>query len=174
MLDHALSRRIADVLDLQPGAHAIEYHGRWLSWGQVGEAAWRIGSLTAELGADPQIGMLLRNRPGHVAAFLGVLLAGGTVVTINPSRGDDRTRADITALQLPLIIGEPDDLTTLVTAETPTVSISGLLDDGAGPARHRPGSTARPGVAVRMLTSGTTGPPKRVRSEEHTSELQSQ
>jgi long-chain acyl-CoA synthetase len=162
MPDHALSRRIADVLDLQPGAHAIEYHGRWLSWGQVGEAAWRIGSLTAELGADPQIGMLLRNRPGHVAAFLGVLLAGGTVVTINPSRGDDRTRADITALQLPLIIGEPDDLTTLVTAETPTVSISGLLDDGAGPARHRPGSTARPGVAVRMLTSGTTGPPKRV------------
>ena len=63
--------------------------------------------------------MLLRNRPGQVAAFLGVLLAGGTVVTINPSRGDDRTRADIAALRLPLIIGEPDDLTTLVTTGGP-------------------------------------------------------
>ena len=42
--------------------------------------------------------MLLRNRPAHVAAFLGVLLAGGTVVVINPSRGDDRTKADIAAL----------------------------------------------------------------------------
>ena len=106
--------------------------------------------------------MLLRNRPGQVAAFLGVLLAGGTVVTINPSRGDDRTRADIAALRLPLIIGEPDDLTTLVTTGTPTVSISGLLDDAAGPTRHGAGPDPRPGVAVRMLTSGTTGPPKRI------------
>jgi long-chain acyl-CoA synthetase len=162
MTGHPLSRRIAAVVDLQPGANAIEYDGRWLSWRQVGDAARRIGSLTAEHGANPQIGMLLRNRPGQVAAFLGVLLAGGTVVTINPSRGDDRTRADIATLRLPLIIGEPDDLTTLVTTRTPTVSISGLLDDVAGPVRYRAGSAPRPGVAVRMLTSGTTGPPKRV------------
>jgi len=162
MTGHPLSQRIADVLDLQPGANAIEYDGRWLSWGQVGEAARHIGSLTAEHSANPGIGMLLRNRPGQVAAFLGVLLAGGTVVTINPSRGDDRTRADIAALRLPLIIGEPDDLTTLVTTGTPTVSISGLLDDVAGPVRYSAGSAPRPGVAVRMLTSGTTGPPKRV------------
>ena len=58
--------------------------------------------------------MLLRNRPAHVAALLGVLLGGGTVVVINPSRGDDRTSADIAALDLPVIIGEPDDLATLV------------------------------------------------------------
>ena len=140
MTAHPLSQRIADVLELDPGAHAIEYDGRWLSWGQLGEAAWRIESLTAEVGSDPQVGMLLRNRPGQVAAFLGVLLAGGTVVTINPSRGDDRTRADIAALGLPLVVGEPDDLTTLVPPGTPTVSISGLLDDAGGPVRHNPGS----------------------------------
>ncbi len=28
---HPLSRRIAAVLELQPGAGAIEYRGRWLS-----------------------------------------------------------------------------------------------------------------------------------------------
>jgi hypothetical protein len=76
MADHPLSQRIADVLGLQPDARAIEYDGRWLSWGEVGEAAWRTASLTAEHSADPQIGMLLRNRPGQVAAFLGVLLGG--------------------------------------------------------------------------------------------------
>jgi long-chain acyl-CoA synthetase len=162
MADHPLSQRIADVLGLQPDARAIEYDGRWLSWGQVGEAARRTASLTAEHGADPQIGMLLRNRPGQVAAFLGVLLGGGTAVTINPSRGDERTRADIAALRLPLVIGEPDDLATLVPPETPTVAISGLLDDAAGSLRHPRGPAPRPGVAVRMLTSGTTGPPKRV------------
>jgi long-chain acyl-CoA synthetase len=161
MTAHPLSQRIADVLKLDPGAHAIEYDGRWLSWGQVGVATRRLESLTAEQRL-PEIGMLLRNRPGHVAAFLGVLLAGGTVVTINPSRGDDRTRADIAALGLPLVVGEPDDLTTLVPTGIPTVSLSGLSGDEPGPVRHTARAAARPGVAVRMLTSGTTGPPKRV------------
>jgi long-chain acyl-CoA synthetase len=159
---HPLSQRIADVLDLDPGAPAIECDGRWLSWGQVGETAWRIESMTAELGADSQVGMLLRNRPGQAAAFLGVLLAGGTVVTINPSRGDDRTRADVAALGLPLVVGEADDLTTLVPPGIPTVSISGQLDEAAGPVRHAAPPAAPARVAVRMLTSGTTGPPKRV------------
>jgi long-chain acyl-CoA synthetase len=162
MADHPLGQRIADVLGLQPEARAIEYDGRWLSWGEVSEAAWRTASLTAQHSADRQIGMLLRNRPGQVAAFLGVLLGGGTVVTINPSRGDERTRADIGALRLPLVMGEPDDLATLVPPETPTVAISGLLDDAGGPSRHGGGPAPRPGVAVRMLTSGTTGPPKRI------------
>ena len=80
MADHPLSQRIATVLDLQPDARAIEYGGRWLSWGEVGEAAWRIASLTAQHSAEPQIGMLLRNRPGQVAAFLGVLLGGGALL----------------------------------------------------------------------------------------------
>ena len=57
--------------------------------------------------AGRQVGILLRNRPAHVAAFLGVLLGGGTVVVINPSRGDDRIRADIEALHLPVVIGAP-------------------------------------------------------------------
>jgi acyl-CoA synthetase (AMP-forming)/AMP-acid ligase II len=155
---HPLSQRIADVLDLQPGAQAIEYDGRWLSWGQIGPAARHIASVTAEQG-QPGVGMLLRNRPAHVAAFLGVLLAGGTVVTINPSRGDERARADIAALRLPLIVGESDDLERLVAPETTAVSISDIFERAQEPpARVSVGAE----IAVRMLTSGTTGPPKRV------------
>ncbi len=153
---HPLSQRIADVLELQPGAPAIEYDGQWISWARLSAAAARIAALTA--GAEA--GMLLRNRPGQVAAFLGVLLGGGTVVTINPARGDERTRADIAALRLPLIIGEADDLAALVPAGTATLTIS--ASPNGGPARQSEGSTAQPGVAVRMLTSGTTGPPKRI------------
>ncbi|GBG39728.1 class I adenylate-forming enzyme family protein [Mycobacterium montefiorense] len=162
MADHPLSQRIADVLDLQANAPAIEYDGRWLSWGQIGAAARRMASLTAEHADNAAIGMLLRNRPGQVAAFLGVLLAGGTVVTINPSRGDERTRADIAALQLPLVVGEPDDLATLVAPGTPTLSITGRLDEPGEPAPPGYRAIPAPEVAVRMLTSGTTGPPKRI------------
>ena len=163
MPPHPLSQRIAEVLDLRPDAHAIEYDGQWISWARVSATAARIAALTA----GTEVGMLLRNRPGQVAAFLGVLLGGGTVVVINPSRGDERTKADIAGLRLPLIIGEQDDLTTLVppTTEATTVAISDRLDDPqAGCLTSHPvlGTGTRPGVAVRMLTSGTTGPPKRI------------
>ncbi|OBF86312.1 AMP-dependent synthetase [Mycobacterium sp. 852002-51163_SCH5372311] len=165
MADHPLSRRIAHVLDLQPDGHAIEYAGQWISWHQVGDVARQIAALTARPETQPQVGMLLRNRPGHVAAFLGVLLSGGTVVTINPSRGDERTRADIAALRLPLVAGEPDDLATFVTAaDTETIPIRALLDAPTSAPVPSPGAgpVAPPDIAVRMLTSGTTGPPKRI------------
>jgi acyl-CoA synthetase (AMP-forming)/AMP-acid ligase II len=158
MPDHLLSRRIADVLELQPGAAAIEYDGQWSTWSQVAGLAGAIKALGV---GQRQVGILLRNKPTHVAALLGVLLGGGTVVVINPSRGDDRTRADIEALDLRFIVGERDDLANLVPAGPTLVSISGLTDEpevttGGG------GDSGRAGVAVRMLTSGTTGPPKRI------------
>lgn len=161
-MDHPLSRRISHVLDLQPEAPALEYDGRWFSWSELAAMAWRIAELTP---AGAQVGILLRNRPAAVAALLGVLMAGGCVVVINPSRGTDRTRAEITALGLPVIIGQPDDLAALVTA-TPRTTVVAICDLSAEPritAAAQPGpDVARPDVAVWMLTSGTTGPPKRV------------
>lgn len=158
MPGHPLSRRIAAVLELQPDAAAIEYDGQWSTWRQVAGLANATKAL--EVGQH-QVGILLRNKPAHVATFLGVLLGGGTGVVINPSRGDDRTRADIEAMDLPFVVGDADDLTKLVPPGPTLVSISDLdapplVTAGEG------GTAARPGVAVRMLTSGTTGPPKRI------------
>ncbi len=140
MTNYRLSRRIAEVLELEHGAPAIEYEGQWISWDKLAEAARQVSALS---GDGVQVGILLRNRPTHVAALLGVLMSGGCVVVINPARGQDAIRADIDALQLPVIIEDPDDEPTITGA-------SGVGDGG------------RPGVAVRMLTSGTTRPPRRI------------
>ncbi|MGA9489982.1 MAG: AMP-binding protein [Mycobacterium sp.] len=157
---HRLGQRIDHVLSLQPDAPALEYDRQWVSWGQLDELATRIRRLVGD--DRPEVGILLRNRPAQVAALLGVLRCGATVVVINPSRGGERLKADVSELALPLIVGEPDDLAML--GEIPnaaTVSIDGLAAEpkvcGAGHSHAE-----RPGVAVRMLTSGTTGPPKRV------------
>ncbi|OBB18514.1 AMP-dependent synthetase [Mycobacteriaceae bacterium 1482268.1] len=161
MADHPLRLRIAAVLELAPDTPAIEYDRRWFTYREIDTLARRVASLVGHRG---QVGMLLRNRPTHVAAFLGVLMAGGTVVVINPSRGEDRTKADIAALDLPVLIGDPADLTNLVGPDSTSTALAiSALDDeprlvtaGAGHDR------VKPGVAVRMLTSGTTGPPKRI------------
>lgn len=163
MTTHPLSERIADVLALQPDAPALEYEDHWVSWGQLENAAGKIRSLVGS--GSPEVGVLLRNRPIHVGALLGVLLGGATVVVINPSRGHERTRADVEQLGLPLIIGEPDDLAMLANS-APTATVLSISDLASAPEVVAVGGGARrdprPGVAVRMLTSGTTGPPKRV------------
>ena len=85
-----LGARIADVLAVDPGAPAIEFEGSWSSWGEVSDTVEQAAALVAEPGAA--VGILLRNRPASVGLLLGVLQAGGCVVTINPSRGPERTR----------------------------------------------------------------------------------
>ncbi|ULE33303.1 class I adenylate-forming enzyme family protein [Mycobacterium sp. IDR2000157661] len=159
MRGHPLSTHIADVLALDPSARAIEYDGAWCSWGEVNALARRIASFAP---AGRRVGMLLRNRPAHVAGLLGVLVGGGTAVVINPTRGDDRVRADIDALRLPLIIGRHADLARLVsTTDTTTVALDGFTTPIT--AADLPGAADGPAdIAVRMLTSGTTGPPKRI------------
>ena len=161
MTTHRLSQRIDDVLRLQPDAPALEYDRQWLSWRQLRELAEQI---SAVIGTHrPQVGILLRNRPAHVAALLGVLRCGATVVVINPGRGDERIKADVDQLALPLIIGEPADLALLgEPPATTVVSISGVAEPKVTAASQARTYHERPGVAVRMLTSGTTGPPKRV------------
>ncbi|ADU00317.1 MULTISPECIES: class I adenylate-forming enzyme family protein [Mycolicibacterium] len=156
---HPLSRRIAEVMALDASAPAIQFERRWVTWGQIAESARHVSTVVGSGTA----GIMLRNTPSHVAALLGVLSGGGTVVVINPSRGDERTRADIEALQLPTLIGLAEDLESLAPGTTATTMALGDIDTtpeitGSSPSEGQ----HRPGVAVRMLTSGTTGPPKRV------------
>ena len=108
-----LSSRIGEVLAIDRAAPAIEFEGRWWSWGDLAAIAAEVAARVPEPGAE--VGVVLANRPDAVGRVLGVLQAGGCVVTLDPARADQPVA-----------------------------------------------STIRPGVAVRMLTSGTTGPPRRV------------
>jgi acyl-CoA synthetase (AMP-forming)/AMP-acid ligase II len=162
---HPLSRRIGDVLELAPDSPAIEYDGVWSSWAELGAHARRMAELVSRHGTHPQVGVLLRNTPAHVATLLGLLLADATLVVINPARGDERTRSDIAALNLPVVVGLPEELAALVipSPATAVISLAGLHDPPhVEPAQAPAAADERPGVAVRMLTSGTTGPPKRI------------
>lgn len=172
-----MSRQIGDriraVLALDPAAEAIEFGGSWTDWGTLADLATGVERrlTSAGLGAGSPVGLVLRNHPAMVAALLGVLLTGGCVVTINAAGGDSRLAADIEDLRLPAVIALDTDWRRPSTAAAATGAlglevgdtsrevrtVTGLDEPGPGPFRPR-----RPGIAVEMLTSGTTGPPKRV------------
>jgi acyl-CoA synthetase (AMP-forming)/AMP-acid ligase II len=165
-MPHPLGRRIIDVLRLAPDSPAIQFEGRWWSWRDVGDHADRIAAVIADRGGEGvEVGVLLRNSPAHVATLLGVMTAGATLVVINPARGDDRTRSEVSALALPIVVGTENDIARLIDPSDPTTVVTIAAVDqkpSIAEVSRAGGRPGRPGVAVRMLTSGTTGPPKRI------------
>lgn len=172
-MSQRLADRIRAVLTLDPGAPAIEYDGAWTDWQALADVASGVEKQLAAvgLGEGCAVGLVLRNHPAMIGAMLGVLLANSCIVTINPSHGDAGLASDIRDLRLPVAIAVPSDWQRpgVVDAAAGALGLevgidpaacrqaAGLDRPGSGPFRDEPD-----GVAVEMLTSGTTGPPKRI------------
>lgn len=168
-----LAERLRTVLSLDPAAPAIESDGVWTDWAALNTIATGVEQRLAAAGLGPgaPIGLVLRNQPAMVGALIGVLLAGATVVTINASHGDMGLAADVADLNLAAVVALEADwkrtgftdaaagaLGLVVGHAPPTVALRpGFEVPGPGPFRIEPD-----GIAVEMLTSGTTGPPKRI------------
>ena len=157
----ALTRRVQQILTLDPGAPAMEYGREWFSWGEIAETA---ALLAAAVEPGERVALLLRNRPQHVGLLIGLISAGACVVTVNPGRGVERVREDLAGLGVATIAGTSEDLETFAPAPARVRRISSeSLGSVKASDRVPEAAAARaPGVAVEMLTSGTTGPPKRI------------
>jgi acyl-CoA synthetase (AMP-forming)/AMP-acid ligase II len=153
-----LSERIAKVLALDASAPALEFQHRWYQWGDLGATA---DAVERHVAPGERVAVLLRNRPPHLGLLLGVLRAGACVVTANPERGTERVRADLESLGVGTVAGERADLDAFAPTVrwfvSDTLGVVGVTGDALAGTGAR-----RPGVAVEMLTSGTTGAPKRV------------
>jgi acyl-CoA synthetase (AMP-forming)/AMP-acid ligase II len=162
------------VLAIDPAAEALDYDGRWYTWGQLAQTieAIRIALRRLNLGADARIGILVRNRPSPFAAVLTAVAEDASMISINPLLPDDRLAQDIEALALPVILGQVSDferpgvLDAAAKAGSAVIELPGHLEG----ARLRPGFETpgpdvvrdMPGVVMEMLSSGTTGKPKRI------------
>ena len=164
--------RLDRVLSLDPDAPALEFGDEWSPWRAYSTtaAAVRDALVQLDLPAGTQIGVLLRNRPVSVGLLLGILHSGACLVVLNPLVGRERVVEDVVGLKLPMIAGEPADLADLfgepslfgdaappAVLELGELASEGLLRAASTVDRAEP----RPDTAVRLLTSGTTGPPKR-------------
>ncbi|HTU13094.1 MAG TPA: class I adenylate-forming enzyme family protein [Allosphingosinicella sp.] len=152
-----LADRIASILALDPAAPAIEYEGAWRSWGQLREA---MASLEAALGDHRRVGILMRNHVAIVPAILEAIGHGRCLVVLNPMLPADRLAADLAQTGVGALIGVAEDLDRLDAGDRLVAETGDAVQvrrRGSGP-----GAPGRPEVAVEMLTSGTTGPPKRI------------
>ncbi|MET7473828.1 AMP-binding protein [Streptomyces sp. NPDC005648] len=162
-----LSRLLAEAA---VDAEAIEYEGEWWTWGQVRRTARHLVETldAAGLKTGARIGVVLENRPEHVAVVAAVIASGRCLVMLSPLQPAARLTADLTACELPVVVSGPEPLRregvlAAVTAHGAALELGtdGTLRPAGGTAPAD--APATPDTAVEMLTSGTTGPPKRVR-----------
>ncbi len=173
----SLIDRIQQVIVLSPQSRALEFKSHWHSWEDVGQAMDSLQTHmdNAGLKEGDVVGILLRNRPAHVAALMQVLASRRCLATINPFQSPEKVASDIAALNLKMVICDRDDLEqpSLLKAATKqgTVVLEMFADEKLHikPASDNTWATgtgyheALPDTCILMLTSGTTGPAKRIR-----------
>lgn len=173
----ALSELVHGVLAVDPSAEAIEFEGAWQTWGDLAQigAAIEAALSAAGLGAQTRVGCILRNLPETAATLLALVASDRCVVTLNPSLPDDRLASDILTLKAPAVIAFAADWARPAVMDAARrIGCLGLelTLDKAEPVRLVDGLTqvsgadlkrqADEGVGIEMLTSGTTGAPKRI------------
>ena len=152
----------------------IEFEGRWYSGNEITAYADAIAAVLREAGVadDAPVGLVVRNRLPHAAAIMGFIAAGRTVSMIYSFQSPESIGNDIETLGLSAIVADEEDWTDSVivaakragsagvalTLQSPAVTAVRGLERRDETRRH---AVAEPGVALQILTSGTTGPPKR-------------
>jgi long-chain acyl-CoA synthetase len=152
----------------------IEFEGRWYSGDDVTGYADAIAQKLRDAGVPDgaPVGLVVRNRLPHAAAIIGFLAAGRPVSMIYSFQSPESIGRDIEKLNLSAIVADREDWTAPVidaakragsagisiSTQEPRVEVVPGLERRDGTRRH---AEAEPDVALQILTSGTTGPPKR-------------
>lgn len=171
--DKTVSTTLAARLAGYGDGPCIEFEGRWFTGVEIAGYAHGINEELRAAGvADgAAVGVVARNRPPHAAAVVGLLAAGRWVSMIYSFQSPHAIARDIEQLRLAAVVADPQDWTESVIAaarragsagiaislQPPTVELVAGLERTAEHLRGEGVGSA----GLRVLTSGTTGPPKR-------------
>lgn len=167
-----LAKLISEQLNADDARQALEHNGAWFDWPTLRRIAAAIGNELdkAGIGYGARVGLVARNRPQLVAAMLALMSSRRRTVMIYAFQSAKALAEDLQAQNLPAVIADLEDLPAEVLN---SLSASDTLVIGLDTAQQLPEvlhqrQSATPiggedtDIAVEMLTSGTTGKPKRL------------
>lgn len=169
-----LANDIDNLLVGEPDFPMIEYGGRLYSRGQTAAFAHAILALLDGAGVprDAAIGVVARNRPLHAAAILGLVSRGRIATMIYAFQSPVALASDLAITCFAAVVAEVADWSDEAIAAARAQGTLGIaLDAASGGVAIVTGLdvfSARDyrrhdnAIAMEILSSGTTGPPKRI------------
>ena len=150
-------------------ADMVQCGGTWTPWGQIRSLTEKLDAELASAGcaAGGRVAVVLGNRVESVAALIAILASGRTLVTISPLQPPERLAADLAATGAGYVLA-PEALWSdpHFTAAVADLGAAGWSLEGQSvtvrATATQVSAAGDPAVAIEMLTSGTTGAPKRV------------
>jgi long-chain acyl-CoA synthetase len=166
-LEDACNRALAR----DPAQQAIEFEGRWYTWGDLRQVADRLRAAIRDSGSGGPtvVAFAPRNQPSAIAAFLGLLAGGHLIRMVYAFQSPAGIARDIEKCEATVAVFAAQDASDELIATLRDHGIAGiaLTDVSAEPLAglERTSLRADPGELepkrIEILTSGTTGPPKR-------------
>jgi acyl-CoA synthetase (AMP-forming)/AMP-acid ligase II len=169
------SEKVRATFTRNPDGRAIEYKGAWYSWRDMAAVFDALERVFADAGIPDgaPIGLAARNRVMHAAALLGLIAGGRPITMIYAFQSAEALANDIRNLGLAAVIADQEDwLEAPVAAARQACTVGIALGGQAGDPVSWVAGTAdtasgqrtdlRPLPTIELLTSGTTGAPKRV------------
>jgi acyl-coenzyme A synthetase/AMP-(fatty) acid ligase len=167
--------QLAAALTAKRDGFGAEFKEVAYTWGDlvaIGDALEAM-LVAAKVPADAPVGVVARNRPFLGAAILGLIVHRRPVTMIYSAQSAEAMAGDFAKLKLAAVVADPQDWGELQVAaarrtgtlgiaatgdmDRPMEPVEGVSVMGPGPHRAAP---VEPGVE--LLTSGTTGVPKRI------------
>jgi amino acid adenylation domain-containing protein len=159
-------RRFERHAEREPDAVAVDHRGERITYGGLNRDANRVAGRLAGLGigAGDIVGVGLPRRLGTIAAFLGVLKAGGAFLPLDPAHPAERCGLMLSDSGAKALIAEPGAAWDDVGAGIPVLDPAdpSLAEETPGNPADAPPASALSHI---LYTSGSTGRPKAVMVE---------
>lgn len=158
----------AAVLNRHPDDAALEFEGRWYSWGELSRVARLVTDLVAESGASAhaKVALVAKNRPTAIAAYLGLMEKAFSFRIVYPFQSSVSMAREIEQIQPAVVIAAEETFDNTLCAALKTNGIAGIalaqhdarLVAGLERSTNNAVTSVRPHIEIH--TSGTTGAPK--------------
>jgi long-chain acyl-CoA synthetase len=165
-----LATLTAQALQRPSARPVVEFEGEWRTWGEMRHVAERLAALIEASGtpSPASIAFVARNRPSAIAALLGLIAQNRSVSMLYAYQSGAALARDVERLKPALLVAAREDFSDELLAVLRADGIAAIalseMDacelPGLERSRVEPTSQSAPS-RIELLTSGTTGPPKR-------------
>jgi amino acid adenylation domain-containing protein len=148
-----------------PLAIAIEDGSRRLTYSELNQRANQLSHFLHKKNVGPEVpvAVCLKRSPELLVALLGVLKAGGACVPLDPDYPSERLSHILRDSGAPILITQPELLSTVGETEAEIVSLESVGKLLAGESgENLPVETTPRSLAYVIYTSGSTGKPRGV------------